>query len=184
MQDVRCFLLGNSVTTNNPYFSYFDLQLPYNNDVKTYRDGLILVQYMNNKEYREAKQLTRFGRLIAGTDYERYAVNNEFSNNNSKFIAKKTGNAKFSFTLIYNNEYYGVWTDHIENKFYISSDYYENGFTYACTLKDHKPDTIFIKLAKRSFQFKLLIAAFQSGLVYYENKKIRDTAIDIFKFLI
>lgn len=184
MQDVRCFLLGNSVTTNNPYFNYFDLQLPYNNDIKTYRDGLILVQYMNNEEYRQQKKLTRFGRLVANTPYERYAINNEFSNDISTFIAKKSGNAKFSFTLLYNNEYYGVWTDFIENKFYISSDYYKNSFTYACTLKDHKPDTIFIKMAKRSFQFKLLITAFQSGQVYFENKKIRDKVIDIFKILI
>ncbi len=184
MQDARCFLLGNSVTTNNPYFNYFNLQLPYNTDIKTYKNGLILVQYMNNIEYREEKKKTRFGQLVDGTDYERYAINNEFENNASTFIEKKTGTAKFSFTLLYNNEYYGVWTDFINNKFYISNDYYKNGFMYACTLKDHKPDTIFIKMAKKSFQFKLLITAFQSGLVYYENKKIRDQVIDIFKFLI
>lgn len=184
LEDVRCFLLANAVTTNNPYFLYFDLSLPYNNDIKLYNNNLILVQYMYNEEYRKIKSQTRFGQLVKNTSYENYAIKNKFSNLDNNFIEKKTGSAKFAFTLVYEGNFFGVWIDHINNKFYISNDYYKNGFIYSCTLEDHKPSTIFIKMAKKSFSFKLLIEAFQSGLVFYENKKIREKAIDIFKYLI
>ena len=66
-KDVRVFMLANAVTITNPYFIYFDITLPYNTDIKTYRDGLILVQYMYNEEYRKVKAQTKLGRLTANT---------------------------------------------------------------------------------------------------------------------
>ena len=60
MRDIRVFLLGNSADILNPYFLYFDLQLPYNNDIALFRDNTILLQYMTNQKYREAKKQTRF----------------------------------------------------------------------------------------------------------------------------
>lgn len=68
---VRVFLLGNSVSTTNPYYLYFNLSSPYNSDIKTYKNGLILVQHMQNKAYRQAKKLTPFGQLTDGTEYRR-----------------------------------------------------------------------------------------------------------------
>lgn len=64
-RDFRCFMLANSVTVVNPYFLEFDLHLPYNNDIITFKDGLILVQYMKNEEYRQMKKNTRFGKLVS-----------------------------------------------------------------------------------------------------------------------
>lgn len=49
----------------NPYFLYFNLSLPFNNDIKLFKDGLILLQYMKNEEYRKVKRETKFGKLIA-----------------------------------------------------------------------------------------------------------------------
>lgn len=64
LRDVRIFLLGNAVTSTNPYFLYFDLTLPYNSDIKTFKNGTILLQYMQNLEYREVKSKSRFGQLV------------------------------------------------------------------------------------------------------------------------
>lgn len=63
LRDVRIFMLANSASSTNPYFLYFDLELPYNNDIKTFKDGTILLQYMKNEEYRETKRQTRFRKI-------------------------------------------------------------------------------------------------------------------------
>ena len=97
-------MLANSASSTNPYFLYFDLTLPYNNDIKLFKEGTILLQYMKNEKYREAKKQTKFGKLISGTSFEDYSVNNKFLNDNRNFVEKKTGSAKFSFAFIYNNE--------------------------------------------------------------------------------
>lgn len=114
MRDVRIFLLGNAGNVvTNPYFMYFDLSLPYNNDIKTFKNGLILLQYMNNPEYRKAKSQTKFGQLVAGTSFEKYAIENQDLHINKNFIEHKQATSKFSFAFIYQNETYGVWIDYI-----------------------------------------------------------------------
>lgn len=38
MRDIRVFMLANSVTITNPYFLFFDIKLPYNSDIATYKN--------------------------------------------------------------------------------------------------------------------------------------------------
>lgn len=102
LRDFRVFFLANSVSRTNPYFLYFDLDVPYNNDIKLYKDGLILVNYMHNEEYRQAKRNTKFGKLVAGTSYASYAIDNNFIDENNTFIEKKNQHAKFQFAFIAN----------------------------------------------------------------------------------
>ena len=44
---------------------------------------------MKNEEYRNEKRKTKFGKLIAGTSFEDYAINNKALNQNKNFIEKK-----------------------------------------------------------------------------------------------
>lgn len=105
MRDIKVFMLANPANIyTNPYFLYFGLSLPFNNDIKLFKDNLILLQYMKNEEYREEKRKTKLGRLVSGTSYEDYAINNKALNENKTFLGKKEGSAKFSFAFIYNNE--------------------------------------------------------------------------------
>lgn len=60
LRNVRIFLLANSASSINPYFLFFDLSLPFNNDIKLFKDGTILLQHMKNEEYREIKRKTKF----------------------------------------------------------------------------------------------------------------------------
>ena len=58
--DVKIFILGNAVEgiEYSPLFSFFDLSLPFGNDIKLFKDNLILVQYMNNEEFRKDREET------------------------------------------------------------------------------------------------------------------------------
>lgn len=41
-----------------PLFTFFDLTLPYNSDIKLFKDNTILVQYMNNESFRKEREET------------------------------------------------------------------------------------------------------------------------------
>lgn len=58
--DVKIFILGNAVEgiEYSPLFSFFDLTLPYNNDIKLFKENLILVQFMNNEDFRKDRENT------------------------------------------------------------------------------------------------------------------------------
>lgn len=64
--DIKIFFLMNAVQgiEYSPLFSFFGLQVPYGNDIKLFKDNLILVQYMENKEFREDRKSTLIGRLM------------------------------------------------------------------------------------------------------------------------
>lgn len=147
LRDVKVFFLGNpSNVYNNPYFLFFNLELPSNSDIKLFKDGLILLQYMKNETYRENKKNTKFGKLIEGTLYEDFAVYNSSSIVNDKnFIDKKSSSARFNFGFIYQGITYGVWIDSALGAIYIDLTFDKNSkFIFACSLKDHKPNTMLL----------------------------------------
>lgn len=183
MNNVRVFLLGNAADPVNPYFLFFDLELPYNNDIKLFKDGLILLQYMKNEEYRQKKKETRFGKLVAGTEYEEYATDNKFTDNNKLFIEKKSKTAKFSFAFIYKDNIYGVWNDYSIGKIYVSNDHFDNGIIFATTTDDHKPNTMLFSIAKKYNCWNTFIKNYKLGNVYFENNKIKNMCKDIIKNL-
>lgn len=186
MRDIKIFMLANPANIyTNPYFLYFDLSIPFNNDIKLFKDGLILLQYMKNDEYRAAKKETKFGKLIAGTSFEDYAINNKCLNVDNNFIDKKSGSAKFSFAFIYNNETFGVWFDYNLGKIYVSNDYNKNTpFMFACTLKDHTPNTLLLSTAKKYSCWKSFIDNYRLGNVRFENMKIKFVVQELIKLIL
>lgn len=184
MRDIKIFMLGNAVTTNNPYFLFFDISMPYNTDIKTYKDGLILVQYMNNEEYRRAKHESKLGKLTEGTEYSKYAIDNSFRLDNKDFIEKKSGTSRCSFAFKYKDSIFGVWFDFNIGKIFVSNDYNENGQIFACTLNEHTPNTMLINSAKKYNAWKIFIQNFNLGNVYYENQKIKQATREVIKMFV
>ena len=152
--------------------------------IKLFKDGLILLQYMNNEKYRQAKKQTKFGRLVAGTDYEDYAINNKFTDDNKNFIEHKSGNAKFSFSFIYKGNTYGIWIDYNMSKMYVSNDYINNGLCFATTTEDHSPNTMLYSIAKKYSCWNSFIQNYKLGNVYFENMKIKNISKEVLKNII
>ena len=67
--DIKIFFLMNAVQgiEYSPLFSFFNLYVPYGNDIKLFKDNLILVQYMENKEFRIERKETLI-RSLNGTE--------------------------------------------------------------------------------------------------------------------
>lgn len=183
-REVKVFMLGNAVSEINPYFMFFDLTLPYNNDIKLFKNNLILLQYINNTAYIEAKKQTKFGQLIADTDYEDYAVNNKFLDDNKDFIEHKSGTSKFSFSFIFKGNTYGVWIDFNNGKIYVSNDYIDNGLCFATTTEDHKPNTLLYSIARKYNCWNTFVRECKLGNVYFENVKIKNISKEVLKNII
>ena len=183
LRDINVFLLGNAGSLVNPYFSFFNITLPYNSDIKLYKDNTILVNYMKNEVYREAKKKTKFGTLVEGTPYSEYAIDNNFKDDNRDFIEKKTGKSRCIFGLKYKNNTFGVWTDYDVGKIFVS---YDNNslLVFATTKDDMTPNTMMLSIAKEYHSFKQFIKNYKLGNVYYENVKIKLAIQDIMRFIV
>lgn len=99
-------------------------------------------------------------------------------------MKKNLGSAKFSFAFIYNNETFGVWYDYNHGKIYVSNDYINSPLTFACTLKEHTPNTLLLKTAKKYSFWKSFIENYGMGNVRFENMKIKLICQELIKMII
>ena len=184
LRNGRVLFLGNAISITNPYFIELNLSLPYNSEYKIFKkddkgNPLITVYYGKNLSYREAKKSTRFGQLIDGTNYGKYAIDNEFLRDSKAFIGKKTKDSKFYFTLKHNNKNIGCWIDYKLGKMFLSYDYDPNcPITFSLNSEDHNEDTILIK-ARTSTFFRAIIDYYRSANLYFENQQIKNQIMSV-----
>ena len=177
--------LANAITQTNPYFLYFNLNPNTNSDISLYNDNLILLQIMKNYEYRAKKKQSKFGRLISGTDYSDYAIDNDFLRDNNNFIAKKSGNCNFLFAFIYQSQTFGVWVNYNLGQMFVSSDYDKSSpFIFTTTVQNHKPNTLLLKNAKKYNCWAYLIKQFKIGNVFFESIKIKNIVLELLKIIL
>lgn len=177
LRDVRCFLVANAVTEINPYFTYFNLKL----EGRFTRQGDILVEKTESADYREVKKDTRFGKVIAKTDYGKYAINNEFVNDNHDFIMKRTEFAKIMFNININGKLIGIWCDYKQGKLFASFKTDATQITICFTTDDMKPN--YLMLNSRSNNIKVLKNAISYGYLYYESFKVKTYMLEVIKLL-
>lgn len=142
---IRVLLMANAVSHVNPLFSFFDIVPKENQRFSKYKDGLICVEQFTSHVFMEEKKKTPFGRLIEGTNYAKYAIENEVLEDNNDFI-KDRESTKYKYLCCFKYEEFkiGVWEnlesgelfcderideDNI-NKFAILLDELEEGYLY------------------------------------------------------
>lgn len=174
LRDFRAFLLGNAISRVNPYFNYFNLEMPYNSSIKTYKDGAILVCYIQNDAYRNYKKQTRFGHLVQDTEYGAYAIDNKWLYENKTFIDKRPEKAKFYFTLKFGKDTFGIWSDYNSSKIYISNSYDPScPIIFTLDPHDHNENTRLVSFRRSDF-FKNLLEHYRLGLLYFESQRIKN----------
>lgn len=177
------FFLANSTSMINPYTLYFDLRLPYGSDIV--RKGDLLLQMVNNEEYIKSRKETRFGKLIEGTDFADYVIDNKFVSDSKTFIMKKTEKAQYNFTFVYSGTQYGVWIDYHEGKMFVSEDVDPScKILYSLTVDDHTPNTMLTSQLNRSPFFKPFIENYKMGNVYFENQKVKNIVYEVIKMCV
>lgn len=179
-RDVKVFFLGNAISMINPYFVYFDLY-PKPNQRFT-RKGELLVEMFTDADFIEMKKETRFGKIIANTQYSAYSIDNEFLRDSETFIEKRDPKSSYLMTVFYNGSNYGVWISWNHGKVYVTEKFDAGYFKrYALTTEDHEDNTLLINNLNKSQAFKTMIGAYKLGKLRFENLKCKDAFTNIFK---
>lgn len=186
---VVLFLLANAISVTNPYFLYWGLRMPTRADkngkyIWKHPTKPILVEDVRNAAFIDKKKNTEFGSLVAGTNYAEYSIENKMLLDDDTFIEKKDAGAKYYFTFVYKGTDYGVWINGKLGKMWVSySTDPSYSLTYALTLKDHKPNTMFLKGAQKQRHFKTFIENYKMGNVYFENMNIKNICYEVLQLV-
>lgn len=179
LRDIKVLMLGNNVNFYAcPYVAYWNLELPYNSEFRSFKENLIVLQYIKNEEYRNAKRKTKFGKLISGTSYGDYAISNQSLRENTDFIEKKPAKSKYHGTLIINGLSLGVWCG--DNAFVYLSDKYDPNtpFKFACKYSDHTEQSVLLS-ARENWLLGFVIRAYKQGWLRFENARIKTVAQEL-----
>ena len=86
------------------------------------------------------------------------------------------------FNFIYRGQKFGVWVSMIEGLMWVS-DKYDPKFPvlYSITMKDHKPNSMFLKNRRQAVRFNTFIQAYKDGLVRFENPLIKSMCYEVIK---
>ena len=192
--NVKVYFLGNSISITNPYFLEFKI-IPrqnqrftsvdsYTND-KGVKEHLILAEIgQDDDSFREMKLNTRFGRIIANTEFAKMSVENQFEDAHDSFIEKKHPKSMFMYSMTYMGQTYGIWSSKHTGKIYVSGKYsLSNGRNYVLTTEEHRPNMILIDNIKKHNNITVIKKAFNQGYLMFENLNIRNSMYDVLKLL-
>ena len=170
----KMIFLGNALNVHaSPYFAYWDLELPDNGkEFRTFKDGAIVVNYIRNLAYREAKKKSRFGKLIDGTEYGKYAIENQVLRENNSFIEKKPANSTFYGSLIINGFVIGIWNGR-NGYLYLSEKYDPNSKQkFALDYNDHTEQTVYTTVRENMYMH-MCVRGYKQGWLKFESQKIK-----------
>lgn len=169
--EVRAVLLANAVTVVNPYFMYFKIKPDLSKRFTV--SGEICVELFTDAEYIAAKKKTRFGRLVDGTRYGDYAIDNKWLLDTETFIEEKTPRAECLCALKYNGEVFGFWADYSVGLIFVNRQYDPYRTIYALTKDDHEPNLLLIKSLNDSRHVKRIVYAFRNSLLRFSDAVVK-----------
>lgn len=178
-ENVRCICMSNAVTVVNPYFLYFNIVPDIEKRFNAYKN--IVVEIPDSTAFSDNRRKTRFGSLIDGTEYGDMSLDNEFVNDSSVFIDKRTRESKFQFIVKYNGMEIGLWYDGSLGIFYMSNELDPSTKRrYALTTDDLNEDTMLMLNWKQNFDLYKMVTAFKNGHLRFDNQVLRNVSYEMF----
>lgn len=177
----RVFFLANAVSIMNPYFIYFDMKPRKGTHFQKYKNGYILLEMVKNPAHRKLAKNTKFGQLVAGTDYENFAINNEFAEHHDEFIGDKPTEAKYVVTYVFDGVDYHIYADNWIGIYYISRKKRKEVSRIALTRSDMSPNILMID--KTHSINKTLKKLYMQGSLHFDTIETREMFGDVLNYI-
>lgn len=185
-EKTKLFMISNAVRATNPHFIEYKVD-PQNADeqgfVKYWVKGMttpfMVVQFIDDHEFIEDVKKTAFGKFIAGSDYEEYAVGNQFSDAHQGLIGEKGPNARYRMTLEAHNGTFSIWIDPDDGLYYAQSK--RPGNERIFTLIHDKMDEEKTLTEFSDKYLGTLRTAYRHARMRFDKASTRNAFVEIFK---
>lgn len=168
--EVRCIIIGNKESYNNPFFTYFNIKpLPTTFEgIRTFRKGSFVVQQINNQQANETEYDAKVRALLEGTAYGNYIYNNAYKQDAGFKPRKTPSEATIYCQLIFNGVALKI---SVLNGYYYVNDKIDITKRIYCEvlLHKYKHELLLVKRQKR--YFLAFINALSDNRVFYNNAR-------------
>lgn len=176
----KVLLLANSVSMMNPYFIALGIEPDQvEQEIVIRHNGYVAVHFPDAEDFSMSVSKTRFGKFIAGTDYEKFAVRNKFADANTEMLGAKYSSARYQYTLETSNGSLSVWKEHMGDEFFISSKLPKSQIIFTMVPEKQTHDKTLLFRNDKILQY--LRSAFSTGKVTFDKASTRNIITEIFK---
>lgn len=176
----RVLFLANSVSISNPYFLEYDIVPDVEmSEFVVKAGGFILCHFPDSKEFQTSVYATAFGKFIANTEYAKYSVGNQFSDQSGRLIEGRTSRANYMFNLETSTGTFSIWHDPLMRKYFIERKLPKGGVTY--TLIPENVEEEKQLLFNNDVPIKQLRTAYRQARVYFDDDNVRNAFIEVFR---
>ena len=177
-RDVQVLFLSNAVTFSNHYFIYFDLSLEPGQRIKMTKD--ISLEYVESRVFNDHMSNTRFGRMIKGTRYGDYAIDNKVLLDTDIFVEKMTNPCSYVCTFVFDSVRAGFYRDNITGNYFLSENV-DGTCRYVMALSSEQHNTETQLLSRSNLIFKTLFDSYAEGKLRFETQRLKSAASAVLK---
>lgn len=177
--DVRVFLIANTISIINPYFDYFGLTKFQNRFTKGLHNSIL--EFTDSDEFKQYRKSTKFGSSIDGTDYAKFSIKGEFMlDDTTNVITNPKGTYKYLYNILLDG--YNISVYLVNNLLFFSKCKDYTRIIYTPYLDDAKTGNAIF--CEKSFRvFKLIKKYFLANQVMYETLHIKNEIVLFIQFL-
>lgn len=180
----QAFLLGNSSVLYNPYFTYLDINPNVFQEFtrsERDKDGFVkaIVQILDSREWAESQAHTMMSKIIRGTPYEEFALENKFSDNDSSLVERKSKTSKNIAIFSIQGEMVGVWYDK-RTKFVHMSEQYNPSLNikYGFYPDDYDENHVSYREVFTSGVIEIILEARKNNKIRFTSTKAKSISAD------
>ncbi|MGM9834812.1 MAG: phage DNA encapsidation protein [Bacilli bacterium] len=175
-ENVRLLIMGNAVSIVNPLFTFFDIVPNFNKRFQIYKDGLICLELFTSHTFMEDKKKSKFGKLIEGTKYGDYVVENKPLEDTEDFIVD-WGNDRYAYLCSFKTEGYiiGVWNN-LSSGGLICSERIDinRKYQFAVQITDLSEGYLYLKKVRYDYScIESVMRANATGTLFYTSQEVK-----------
>lgn len=178
---VRVMFLANAISIVNPYFVYFRITPRIGQRFCSAMKGFHCCEMIESTAYAERVTSTRFGSMIAETEYYDYAVGNRFTLDESPFMEAKSAEARYQFSVVFDGVTLGMWRDFKRNLWYVTQKTPSDARPYVLTRADQTPDMLMVE--RSSGLLKGMKRMYMTGQVRFDTPQVKATWDNVMRYL-
>lgn len=171
---VPVYMLGNTVTLLNPYFTAMGISSRLKTDTKILRGDGYVVEQAFIESASTAQLESGFNRAFSGSDYVAYSAQSVYLNDSKSFIERPEGNSKYLCTLKYKRKTYAV-REFSESGYLYCDDRADMTFPVRICITTEDHDINYVMLKNNEFMLSNFRFLFERGCFRFKNLECKDT---------
>lgn len=177
-------MLANAVSIMNPYFIDWEIDPSDNKDGWVRRkvgdlNGAIVAHFPDSEAFKSSIYKTRLGKFIKGTDYAKYAVDNQFDDNKKSLVELKDPDAYYALSISTQRGRFSVWHNVYTDEFYAQRKQPKKTRDY--TLDTERVARDVKLLTYNDPKLQMMRRAFNEGNMTFDNPRTRNVFAMVFK---